>query len=219
MGPVMRACGGLLAACGVLAWPGSGVPHEGSTGRDLTVSEAPRLAVIRQAPDLELLDTGGRTVTLSALRGQVVLIAFIYSTCADDCPLLTQRMVLTRNRLRTAGVETGTTFLSITVDPGRDSAEVLGEYAGRLGAASERWRFLTGDPERVRPVLRAWDEWTRPAPDGSIDHPARLYLIDARGRVREIYGLAFFDERQAYLDIRALLAEAGNARHRPRGDP
>ncbi|MBI4271464.1 MAG: SCO family protein, partial [Candidatus Rokubacteria bacterium] len=42
-----------------------------------------------------------------------------------------------------------------------------------------------------------------------IDHPARLYLLDPAGRVREIYSLSFFDERQAFLDIRALLREPG----------
>jgi cytochrome oxidase Cu insertion factor (SCO1/SenC/PrrC family) len=56
-------------------------------------------------------------------------------------------------------------------------------------------------------VLRAYDEWLRPLANGEIDHPARLYLIDQRGRIREIYSLAFFDERQAFLDIQALLQE------------
>jgi protein SCO1/2 len=56
-------------------------------------------------------------------------------------------------------------------------------------------------------VLAAFDEWTRPRPGGEIDHPARLHLIDARGRVREIYSLGFFDAGQALLDINALLRE------------
>jgi protein SCO1/2 len=60
----------------------------------------------------------------------------------------------------------------------------------------------------LRPVLAAYDEWTRPQPNGEIDHPARLYLIDRRGRIREIYSISFFDERQAYFDIQALLRES-----------
>ena len=58
-------------------------------------------------------------------------------------------------------------------------------------------------------MLAAWDEWTKPLPAGEIDHPARLYLIDGAGRVREIYSLSLFDERQAFLDIRALLVQPG----------
>jgi cytochrome oxidase Cu insertion factor (SCO1/SenC/PrrC family) len=71
----------------------------------------------------------------------------------------------------------------------------------------QAWRLLREEPERLGPALAADDEWTRRAPRGEIDHPARLHLIDARGRVREIYSLAFFDERQALLDIQALLRE------------
>ena len=46
-------------------------------------------------------------------------------------------------------------------------------------------------------------------PDGDLDHPARVHLIDPDGQIREIYSLAFFDGRQALIDIRALLQEAG----------
>jgi protein SCO1/2 len=94
------------------------------------------------------------------------------------------------------------------VDPDRDSAEVLGRYAGRFGAGSDGWRFLREEPERLQQVLAAYDEWTRPQPDGEIDHPARLYLVDRKGNIREIYSLSFFDERQAFRDIQALLKEA-----------
>ncbi|HET7876084.1 MAG TPA: SCO family protein [Methylomirabilota bacterium] len=99
-------------------------------------------------------------------------------------------------------------FLTVTVDPERDSAEVLSRYADHFRADPDRWRFLLEAPERLRPVLAAYDEWTRRMPDGELDHPARLFLIDARGRIREIYSLGFFDERQALLDIRALLRES-----------
>jgi hypothetical protein len=47
----------------------------------------------------------------------------------------------------------------------------------------------------------------RRAPDGDIDHPARIYLLDGASRVREIYSLDFFDERPAWLDVQALLRE------------
>jgi cytochrome oxidase Cu insertion factor (SCO1/SenC/PrrC family) len=55
-------------------------------------------------------------------------------------------------------------------------------------------------------VLKAYDEWTKLLPKGEIDHPARVYLIDRTGNIREIYSLAFFNEKQALLDMKALLA-------------
>ncbi len=97
----------------------------------------------------------------------------------------------------------------MTVDPERDSASALARHAAHFGAESDGWRFLREEPERLQPVLSAYGEWTRPLPDGEMDHPARVYLIDPAGRVREIYSLSFFDERQALVDIRALLREDG----------
>ena len=173
------------------------------------LAPAPKLPLIKPAPDFTLLDTSGRPTQLSELRGHVVLISFIYTACSSACPLLTQRMALLQARLARGGLRRPEAhFLSITVDPYRDSAEVLGRYAGRFGAGSDGWRFLREEPERLQPVLAAYDEWTRSQPDGEIDHPARLYLVDRRGNIREIYSLSFFDERQAFRDIQALLKEA-----------
>ena len=73
--------------------------------------------------------------------------------------------------------------------------------------ADERgWRFLRESPGKLKSVLKAYDEWTKLLPKGEIDHPARVYLIDQRGNTREIYSLAFFSEKQALLDIKALLS-------------
>ena len=96
---------------------------------------------------------------------------------------------------------------SVTVDPQRDDAKTLVAYAKRFGAGPG-WHFVREEPARLAPVLAAYDEWTRREGSGELDHPARLHLIDAAGRVREIYSLAFFDEEQAFLDIKALHKQA-----------
>jgi protein SCO1/2 len=205
-----KAAAGLIpiVLAGLLG-PSAGVAaHErpGSPGA-FEVSATPSLAVIKPAPDFALRDTTDRPVRLGDLRGRVVLVSFIYTTCSDSCPLLTRRMALLRERLAAAGLAGATHFLSVTVDPERDSAERLREYARQMGAVRDGWQFLREEPTRLRPVLALYDEWTRPGAREAIDHPARLYLIDPAGRIREIYSLAFFDERQAFVDIRALVAE------------
>ncbi len=213
----MRAALALLLGvwlCLSARWPAAA--HDATPGREPGVSTTPALSVIRQAPDFTLPDTAGHAVQLSALRGRVVLISFIYTTCTDTCPLLIQRMALLRRRLEREGLGPKTEFLSVTVDPVRDTAHVLAQYAARFGAASDRWRFVRDSPERLRPVLTAYDEWARPLPRGDIEHPARLHLVDAEGRVREIYSLAFFDQRQAFLDIQTLVKESLRGR---RGTP
>jgi len=173
------------------------------------LSFTPSLPLIKPAPDFTLLDTTGQPVHLSDLRGQVVLISFIYTNCTSACPLLTARMSALWGRLKRDGAAARQVrFLSITVDPARDSAAALERYAKRFKADPARWSFLREERQKLQPVLVAYDEWTRPQPDGEIDHPARLYLIDRRGRIREIYSISFFDERQAFLDVQTLLRES-----------
>jgi protein SCO1 len=177
------------------------------------LAKHPSLAMIKPAPDFTLLDSEGQPVALSQNRGRVVLLSFIYTNCATTCPLLTQRMVLLKDRLKDAALwPDAVSFLSVTVDPGRDTAAAMANFAHRFDASDPNWHFLRDQPDRMGPVLAAYNEWTKPLPDGELDHPARVYLIDQRGNIREIYALAFFDERQAFADIQTLAEEGAAGR-------
>jgi protein SCO1/2 len=174
-------------------------------GAQSPIAAHPRLNVIAPAPDFALRDPTGALVRLSDLRGQVVLVAFIYTSCTTVCPILGQQMATVQKRLKAdARLRGRVMLLSVTVDPSRDSAPVLARYASALGADPAAWKFVRDSSEATAQVLVAYHEWTKPMPDGELDHPARVYLIDADGRIREIYSLAFFDPRQALIDIRSL---------------
>jgi protein SCO1/2 len=77
------------------------------------------------------------------------------------------------------------------------------------GLKQERLFGARESPEKTKPVLKAYDEWTKLLPKGELDHPARVYLIDQKGNIREIYSLAFFNDRQALIDMRKLVLEPG----------
>jgi protein SCO1/2 len=197
----------LIGAALVAIAPLAAAHREQPTPASPILSDTPRMAVIRRAPEFALLDVNGAPVQLAELRGRIVLIAFIFTGCKTACPLLSHRMARLQARLVEAGLSPRRVALvSITVDPGNDSAAVLARFAKTFDAGPG-WLFLRETPHRLRPVLDAYNEWVTRLPTGEVDHPARLHLIDAAGRVREIYSLAFFDERQAFLDIRALERE------------
>ena len=80
-------------------------------------------------------------------------------------------------------------------------------FGRRFGADPSNWKFLTDRPEAIRPVLVAYDEWSSELTGGTLDHPARVHLIDRNGVVREIYSLSYFDERQAVIDVLTLADE------------
>jgi protein SCO1 len=134
------------------------------------------------------------------------VLAFIFTTCKSVCPLISQQMASLQNSLKSAGLfGKKASLISITVDPQRDTAQVLASYSKHFGVDKTGWRFLRESPERIKTVLDAYDEWTKLLPDGDMDHPARVYLIDPKGQIRDIYSLAFFNEKQAFIDIQALL--------------
>ena len=182
--------------------------HSTAIAEDQAVSANPSLAVIGAAPQFTLYDIGGKVTRLSDYRGRVVLVAFVFTTCPGVCPLISKQMSFLQSELKKEnlfGRRAG--MLSITVDPETDTPEVLAEYAANYDADASGWKFLYDTPERMKPIYQAYDEWTKKTEKGQLDHPARVYLVDAKGNIREIYSLAFFNEKQALLDIKALLRE------------
>jgi protein SCO1/2 len=192
-----------------LLWLLAPLAFAADTNADRAISTTPSLSVIAKAPDFTLRDTGGKAVKLSDYRGRAVLLAFIFTTCPGVCPLISKQMEYVQTQLKSAGLfGSRAVMLSMTIDPDTDTAPVLAAYAKQYGADPAGWHFLRESQEKTTPILKAYDEWTKKLPKGELDHPARVYLIDQQGNIREIYSLAFFNEKQALIDMKALLAEA-----------
>jgi protein SCO1/2 len=167
-----------------------------------------RMAVIQPAPDFQLRSQDDQLVRFSDYRGQVVVVSFIFTTCNGTCPATTHRMAKIRQEcaLRPE-LRDRVRFLSISLDPERDTPAMLRGYMRLYEIDGTDWTFLTGAAKQVEPVLAAWGMWARPAPNGQLDHPSRVYLVDPKGRVREIYNLDFFRQPWVLEDIRALVRE------------
>ena len=199
---------GLLLSL-IVALPFAG--ESAGSPRDPPLSANPSLAVIARAPDFVLRDASGDAVRLSSYRGRVVLLSFVFTTCSAACPIITQQMAMLQQALKEASLfGSRVVLLSVTVDPLNDTAQVLDRYAKTFGADPAGWRFLREEPARLEPVLKRYDEWTKRLMKGDLDHPARIFLIDMTGSMREIYSLAYFNEKQALVDIKALLDHAVN---------
>jgi protein SCO1 len=168
-----------------------------------------RLADIGPAPPIVLTDSAAKPFDMANLRGKVGLVSFVYTTCNGTCPATTQALKRTQNALQQAELwGKSVEFVSITLDPERDTPEALARYARLYGADMVSWHFLTGSPARVESVIKAWGIWVKRDPKGVLDHSSRVFLVDQRGRQREIYNLEFLNEASVLADVRELLAEA-----------
>jgi protein SCO1 len=165
-----------------------------------------RLPLIGWAPALALTDQTGRPVALGDLRGKVLALNFIYTACADTCPILTSRLVALQERL---GADFGSRvhFVSITLDPETDTPAVLLAYARARGADLRGWTFLTGTREAVQAATRGFGDYAKRRGSGKIDHLTLTSLVDRDGRMRVQYLGTRFRDEEMLRDLRALLAE------------
>lgn len=170
---------------------------------------ANRLAVIRPAPDFQLINQEEQPLRLADLRGRVVLVGFIFTRCSGTCPATTHRMSLIQQELQRRGLfkDNRVKLVSISLDPDRDTPVVLRQYARMYDADLKTWSFLTGPPATVKKVIPAWDMWVKPAENGQLDHPSRIFLLDRQHRIREIYNLGFLQTGWVCEDIELLLKE------------
>jgi protein SCO1 len=166
------------------------------------------LADIGPAPRTVLVDSAGKPFDLASAKGKVVLVSFVYTTCNGVCPATTSSLGRIQKTLETAKLwGTSVEFVSITLDPKRDTPEVLKRYAQLFGADLAPWHFLTGSPADVESVITAWEMWAKIGPTGVLDHPSRIFLLDPQGHQREIYNLDFLKSDSVVKDVRGLLAE------------
>jgi protein SCO1 len=195
----MRAA--LLIALGLLAWPALAVAHEAKHEQ-----HEERLPTIGAAPDFTLTSQDGAEVTLAALRGKVVAVTFIYTSCPDICPMLTDKMARVQDAL---GPDFGSkvAFVSITTDPERDTPEVLKGYAEAFDANLAGWSFLTGEPAAVLDVAHRYGVAVVKAADGQVDHTLLTTLIDRQGIMRVQYLGYRFDEEEFRHDLLDLVNE------------
>jgi protein SCO1/2 len=170
------------------------------------ISKDPPLPNIAPAPAFTLTSQDGAAVSLADFRGKVVAVTFIYTLCTGTCPVLTPMMSFVQDRL---GRDFGTkiAFVSITVDPERDTPQVLKEYARAFGADLGGWAFLTGASETIREVTRRYRVFAATATGGDIDHSFLTSVVDPRGILRVQYLGARFDPEEFRRDLLSLVKE------------
>jgi len=142
-------------------------------------------ATISGAPlggPFRLIDQEGRPVTEAALRGRPSALFFGFTHCPDVCPTTLAELDAHLDRLDEKGREIAAYF--VTVDPERDTPDVLRNY---VGAVSDRIVGLTGEPQAVAAMLKDYGVYAKRVPlkggGYTMDHTASVFLLDSEGRL------------------------------------
>lgn len=154
------------------------------------------------ARDVTLTNTAGETVRLGDWRGDVLLVFFGYANCPDVCPLTMARLAGT---YRALGEPENLQVILVTVDPERDTPEVLQQF---VRGFHPDFVGLTGTPEQIAVASARFYAAHVERPGGLVSHNSHVTLVDPEGRVRIVYNQDKLDGTLR-ADLTALLARGG----------
>ena len=154
--------------------------------------------------DFSLTDHNGQTYQLSQSRGKLVFLFFGYTSCPDVCP--TELSILGQVFRKTNQQADQVQGLFVTVDPKRDTPDILKQYVGHF---SEHIIGLTGSDSAIDKVAKQYhvnyQRHEKTGPNYSVDHTSNLYVIDKSGKLVTIipYGLPYQHVMKILRDLLA----------------
>ncbi|MGA2603890.1 MAG: SCO family protein [Verrucomicrobiia bacterium] len=174
-----------------------------------TTALAMEVPVMGWVPEFSLTEANGTTVRRGDLLGKVWIASFLFTRCAEACPLLMHHEV---QLLPNLPARDDLRLVSFSVDPDWDTPKVLTEYARTFGADRSRWSFLTGDKKQIYHLsidgFRLAAQEGDPAKEMPILHSTKLVLVDRHGAIRGYYDSTDEIEMQKLVrDARRVLAE------------
>ena len=160
-------------------------------------------------PAIPLVDQSGRAFSIAQLRGNAVIVTFIYTRCADPrmCPLVSSKFARLQRALGAAPVR----LLEITLDPHFDTPRVLRAYGHAFGEDPAHWTLATGAAASIDELAARFGvatQWTRP---GTLVHTEAAIVVDRDGRIAQtIDGNAWTPDQ-----LLAVAREAGGEARSP----
>lgn len=181
-------------------------------------SKDTKLLTIGPAPKFELTNQDNVKISNETYKGKVYVLEFFFTTCPSICPKMNMSMLEIE---KTFFGNPNFGIVSITIDPGHDTPQVLKDHAKLLGVKSSTWNFLTGDKATIMDLSnKGFNLYAgeNSKVSGGFEHSGLFALIDKDGNIRcrkdefgnpNIYydGLDKKGVRDIQQDIKILLAE------------
>jgi cytochrome oxidase Cu insertion factor (SCO1/SenC/PrrC family) len=199
--PQRRASGSRLRSTLILLFLAGTLASIQACHREMRTSAA-------SLPDVQVIDDHGNPVSLSSLKGKVVLLDFIHVGCPGVCSNLVNKFGQVADSL---GPDLGSkvVLLSVTNDPSHDNAAELLKLARSSQADMKGWLFVTGKPEEVDRVIKAFGLKNDRLPDGSPNHITEVFLLGTDGRQQHEYQGMVMNSAAVVAQIRDTLEHAG----------
>lgn len=132
------------------------------------------------APNFVLTDQNGKSISLSALRGKIVVLEFMDPVCTDICPIVSKEILQASAQLgaKSANVE----FLAVNVNQYHETTKDTSAFTKEQGLNTlHNWHFLTGSTVSLQRVWKAYGIQVIPNASHDVQHSSFMYFIDPAG--------------------------------------
>lgn len=139
-------------------------------------------------PAFSLVDQYGKDIDENVFKGQWDLVFFGFTHCPDICPMTLQVLAAARQQLADAGEETLPRIVLVSVDPERDTPELMSRYVGYFGEGN---LGITGTVDGIRRLADGLGIYFKKQPSDdenyNVDHSAAVLAIDPDGRFHALF--------------------------------
>src|SRR5690606_1189108 len=141
-----------------------------------------KLFEVMEVPGFEFTDQNENRISNRDMLGKVYVVEFFFTNCPTICPIMNQNLKEVEREINNQDFG----VISITIDPKRDTPEVLKEHQNKLKIENPNWHFLTGERNYIYELSKAFniymgeDESTAEG----LNHSGKLALIDKKGKIR-----------------------------------
>lgn len=144
--------------------------------------------VFHKIGDFKFFNQENKEISNYTVDGKVYVADFFFTSCPTICPIMKTQMLRVYEKFKD---EPGFLILSHTLDPEHDTAELLKDYAAKIGVEDDKtWHFLTGDQEKIFEIgqtsylTTAMEDKNEP---GGFLHSGAFVLVDKNGHIRGVY--------------------------------
>ena len=158
------------------------------------------LEVYGRTPQFTLEDMNGDMFSSDEMRGKIWIVDFIFTNCPNACPIMSEQM---SQLYKLYSHSDRVHFLSLSVDPTRDTKSALQRYAKDQGVNDTRWSFVRGELDKIIDISE--NGFSLAAENLPMGHSTKFILIDEKMQIRGYYdGLVPADIERLKLHVREL---------------
>lgn len=144
-----------------------------------------KLFEVMDVPEFELTDQNNRMLRKEDMQGKVYIVEFFFTNCPTICPVMNQNLKEVEKEINSPDFG----VISITIDPKRDTPEVLKDHQHKLRIENPNWHFLTGDRDYIYLLSKEFNIYVGKDENTAegLNHSGKIALVDKKGKIRSRY--------------------------------